>query len=78
MTGTEQIAQLETELTAIDTVVDSATAFVNGFAAALASAVQEAIANGATQEQLQPLTDLGVTAQGKADALAAAIIANTH
>ncbi len=78
MTGTEQIAQLTTEVTNATTVEASATTFINGFAAALAAAVQAAIGNGATQVQLQPLTDLGVAAQAQTDALAAAITANTH
>lgn len=78
MTGTEQIAALIAELNAIEGVDDSAIAFVNGFAAAVAAAVQAAIANGATAEQLQPVSDLGTAAKAKSDALAAALAANPH
>lgn len=78
MTGTEQIAALTAEVTAATTVEDSAIAFINGVPGLIATAVQESIANGATTEQLQPLTDLGTALQVKSDALAEAIVANTH
>lgn len=71
------IDQLTTEVTNADTVMDSATALINGFAGMLQAAVDAALANGATAEQLQPLSDLGNTLQTKSDALAAAVQANT-
>jgi hypothetical protein len=76
MNGTEQIAELTQEVTDAEGIIDSATAFVNGTAQAIADAVAAALANGATQEQLQPLTDLGEAMKVKADALAAALQAN--
>lgn len=78
MTGTEEIQQLTNQVNSATTVEDSAITFINGVPGLISTAVQAAIANGATQEQLQPLTDLGTNLQAKSDALAAAIVANTH
>jgi hypothetical protein len=78
MTGTEQIAQLEAQVTAGTTVEDSATTFINGVPGLISTAVAAAVANGATAAQLQPLTDLGAALQAKSNALSAAIVANTH
>jgi hypothetical protein len=64
------------EITAIEGVDDSAIAFISGIAARIQAAVDAALANGATAEQLQPVVDLGVEAKAKSDALAAAIAAN--
>lgn len=75
--GTEQIAALIQEVTDADTTLDVATAFVNGVPAMITTEVQKALANGATAEQLQPLTDLANNFQAiKAKALADAIAAN--
>ncbi len=57
-------------------VVDSATALVNSFAGRIQAAVDAAIGNGATAEQLQPVTDELAALKGKSDALAAAVAAN--
>lgn len=73
----DQVQKLQDEITAIETVVDSATAFVNGVPALIQAGVDKAIAAGATAEQLQPLVDLGDALKAKSDALAAAIVANT-
>lgn len=66
-----------TEMTNATTVEDSAIAFINGVPQLIADAVAKALANGATQEELAPLTDLGTTLQAKSDALQAALTANT-
>jgi hypothetical protein len=77
MTGTEQIAVLLQEVTDADTTIDVATAFVNGVPKMITDAVAASNALGATQEQLQPLTDLATNFQAiKAKALADAIAAN--
>ena len=75
--GTDQIAALTAEVTAADTVIDSATTFIQGVAAQITAAVAAAIADGATAAQLQPLSDLGTTLQAKSQALANAIVAGT-
>lgn len=75
--GTDQIAALIQEVTDADTTIDVATAFVNGVPQMITDAVAKALANGATAEQLQPLTDLATNFQAiKAKALADAIAAN--
>lgn len=75
--ATDQIAALTAEVTAATTVEDSAITFIDGVPGLITSAVNAALANGATSEQLQPLTDLGAALQAKSDALAAAVTANT-
>ena len=73
-------ADLSDEIAAVEkanTVMGSATVLISGFQARLDAAVSEALANGATAEQLQPLSDLSVELGASADALAAAVVANT-
>lgn len=77
MNGTEQIAALTTEVTNAKTVMQSAEVLISGFKAAQDAAVAAALANGATAEQLQPLTDLGAAMDAESTALAAAVLAGT-
>jgi hypothetical protein len=77
MTATEQITQLTAQVNKATTVEKSAETFIGGIATLVADAVAAALANGATQEQLQPLTDLATTMDAESDALQAAIVANT-
>lgn len=70
--------QLTAQVTNATTVEDSAITFINGIQAQIDAAVAAALANGATAEQLQPVSDLSTAMQAKSDALTAAIIANTH
>lgn len=56
--------------------MDSATDLINGFKAKLDAAVAAALANGATAEELAPLTDLSAQISVDADELAAAVAAN--
>jgi Carboxymuconolactone decarboxylase family len=58
-------------------VEDSAILLINGFADRIDAAVRAAIGNGATPEELQPVADEAALLRSKADALAAAIVANT-
>jgi len=58
-------------------VMDSAIALVNGINTRIQEAVDQAIANGATKEELEPLFNLKDEIQNKTDALAAAVEANT-
>jgi len=58
-------------------VVASAVALINGIAARVQAAVDAALANGATAAELQPVQDEVNTLNANADALAAAVQANT-
>lgn len=77
MTGAEQIAQLTAQVNKANTVEKSAQTLIEGIKARIDSAVSAALANGATQEQLQPLSDLGTALDTESDSLAAAVQANT-
>lgn len=57
-------------------IVDSATTFILGEHARLQAAVDQALANGATAEQLVPVTDEVEVLKTKSDALAEALAAN--
>lgn len=76
-TAKEEIAALTAQVNKATTVEKSAEVLINGFAQRLTDAVQAALANGATAEELQPLADLGVALDTESDALAAAVQANT-
>lgn len=71
------LAELEAQITAATTVVQSATTLILGIPGLIQSAVDAAIANGATAEQLAPFDALGDELQAQANALAAAVSANT-
>ncbi len=65
------------EITATNTVIDGAIVYVQSVPGLITAAVDAAIAGGATAAQLQPVSDLAATLKTKADALAAAMTANT-
>jgi hypothetical protein len=65
------------DVTKATEVIKSATALINGFQAALEAAIAKAIANGATEAELQPVSVLSDALETEADALAAAVVANT-
>lgn len=73
----DKISALQTEVTNNTTVIGSAETLINGFAAQLAAAIAAALAAGATDAQLQSLTDLNTTLTANDTALAAAVAANT-
>lgn len=58
-------------------VEQSAITLINGIAQRIQDAINQALENGATAEQLQPVSDLSNQMQAESDALAAAIQANT-
>ena len=64
-------------VTKATTVEASAQALIEGFQARLDAAVTAAIANGATDAELQPVKDLSAALDTESDALAAAVTANT-
>jgi len=68
---------LKAEVARVKDVDDSAVALINGIAARISAAVTAAIANGATAEELAPVTDEVAALKSNNDALAAAVSANT-
>lgn len=68
---------LRAQVEATDTVIDSATALINGFSGRLTDAVNAALANGATEAELAPITDEIAAMKTATDALAAAVVAGT-
>lgn len=69
----DEIADIEKSIT----VAESATKLVNSIPALVEKAKNDALANGATAEQLQPLSDLVATLRAKSQELADAVVANT-
>ena len=55
----------------------SAVIVLNGIAGRIQTAVDAALANGATAAELQPVTDEVAALKASADALSAAVVANT-
>ncbi len=76
-TASEQIADLTAQVTKATTVEKSAQTLIEGIQARVEAAVAAAVANGATAEQLQPVSDLAAALDTESDALNAAITANT-
>ena len=58
---------------AAEGVEDSAITFINGEAARLQAAVDAALANGATAEELAPVAQVGTDLKAKSDALQQAL-----
>lgn len=77
MNAKEEIAALTIQVTRATTVEKSAETLIGGFQQRLTDAIAAATANGATAEELQPLSDLGAALDAESDALQAAIAANT-
>lgn len=73
----EKITALAAQVERDRTVNGSAIALMNGIQARIDAAVAEAKAAGATDAQLQSLTDLSTALGNQQDALAAAVAANT-
>ena len=70
----DQVIQQVKDASSLD---DSVLAYLAGVPQLIADAVAKALANGATAEELAPLTDLGNELKGKTDAVKAALIAGT-
>jgi seryl-tRNA synthetase len=73
----DELTALTAQVTNISTVVDSATALINGFKVQLQAAYDSGIAAGATPVQLQGFQDLGTKLDSESASLAAAVAANT-
>lgn len=71
------LADLQAAVTRNTDVVNSAVILINGIAARIQAAVDKALENGATAEELAPVTAEVAALNAGADALAAAVNANT-
>lgn len=76
-TGNPIIDALLAQAAENEKVEDSAVIVINGIQARIDAAVQAALANGATAEQLAPVTQVSTDLKTHADALGAAVAANT-
>lgn len=72
------IGDLTTEVQETKTVMASATKLINGLNDRIKAAVDKALENGASAEELAPLTDLTTELTAEEDALSAAVAANTE
>lgn len=79
MSGTldTEITQLQTDVAAETTVVNSAVTLIAGFSAQLTAAIAAATAAGASPAELTELTALDTSITASSTALAAAVAANT-
>ena len=71
------IDELKQEVTDTVGAMESAVVFINGESARMDAAVAKALENGATAEQLAPITDEIATMKSERESLAAAIAANS-
>jgi hypothetical protein len=71
------IQELTDAVTNATTVEASAMAFINGVPGLVTDAVTKALDNGATKEQLAPLSDLSKQLEAQSQALKDALTANT-
>ena len=70
------IDQLVQQVHDTEGVLDSAVVYVKSVPGLIDTAVQKALANGATAAELAPLTDLSAELKAKGQALSDAIAAN--
>jgi hypothetical protein len=70
------LGTLQEEIEQTRTVIDSAVVLINGISAKIQAAVDAALANGATESELQPFVALEQELEAKRTALAAAVAAN--
>lgn len=73
----EKIDNLVSSVGALHSVVDSAVLLIKGISARIQAAVDQALANGATAAELQPLVDLRISVDAKTQELAQAVEAGT-
>jgi hypothetical protein len=73
----DSITALQTDVTAQTTVLTSVQTFAAGIPAMIQTAVNSALAQGATPAQLQALTDLKTGLEANTAGFAAAIVAGT-
>jgi hypothetical protein len=69
--------ELAQEITQDEDVMNSARIFIDGVPDMLVAAREQAIANGATAEQLEPFRQMELDLRSRRESLSAAILANT-
>lgn len=74
---TDKIEPLVKSVESLTTVVDSAIALIKGFSSRLQQAIDDALRNGATAAELEPLVALRTNVDIKTTELADAVAANT-
>ncbi len=72
-----ELQKLKDQIEANTAVEASALQLINGITGRIQSAVETALAGGATAEDLAPITDEVAALKASADALSAAVQANT-
>lgn len=77
MPGNPVIDALAAEVAQEVDIMKSAKILIDGFAARTQAAIDAALANGATAEQLVPVTQIVTDLNDNGDALAASVAANT-
>lgn len=70
------LGELQTAVDKTEGVMESATVLINGFAARLQTAIEQALANGATEVELQPFIDEVSQLNAGANSLAEAVANN--
>ena len=70
------LGELATEVSETVTVMQSETVLINGFSTKLQTAIAAALANGATEVELAPLSDLKTALDVSSNELSAAVAAN--
>lgn len=75
--ASQTLTDLAAAVTKITDAADAATAALNGVAARIQAAVDAALANGATAEELKPVQDEVAALNAEADKLGDAVKANT-
>ena len=73
----DQIAQLQADVAAQQSVVSSAVTLITGLKTSLDKAIADLQAAGVTAEQTQALSDLSATLEAETSSLSAAVAANT-
>lgn len=71
------LANLTREVTEARTVMAAATLLIGGIGARIQAAIDKALENGATAEELAPLQAEADALDADANALSAAVVANT-
>ena len=70
------LTPLAEEITQTRTVIRSAVTLINGIGQRIQAAVETALANGATEAELAPFTELEAALEADRNELAAAVAAN--
>lgn len=76
MANNPDLQALLDETTDVEGALDSAVTFIGGVPGLIDAAVQKALANGATAEELKPLGQLSTDLKAKSAAIRDAIAAN--